>query len=192
MARHDRVRAQRVTGEAARRHAVAVLRATYLDEKRWITDPEAQLPPEDLARGDIAWFLVSVRDRAAGVVRVHYDPPLAQYAKYRLQLLDPAVRVEDFIRRHRIAEIGRFAVVPRYRRRFTVAAALMRAATIETVARGYTHFVTDVFEDDPHSPYVSIPTSWVSCRWPPTMPASCTAGADASPWCSTSRPPTGA
>jgi hypothetical protein len=61
--------------------------------------------------------------------------------------------VEDFIRRHRIAEIGRFAMVPRYRRRLTVAAALMRAATTETVARRYTHFVTDVFEDDPHSPY---------------------------------------
>lgn len=153
MARHDRVRARRVTGETARRHAVDVLRATYLGEKRWITDPEAQLPPEDLARGDIAWFLVSVRDRPAGVVRVHYDPPLAQYAKYGLKLLDPSVCVDDFIRRHRVAEIGRFAVVPRYRRRVTVAAALMRAATIETVARGYTHFVTDVFEDDPHSPY---------------------------------------
>jgi hypothetical protein len=143
MARHDRVRAQRVADEAARRHALDVLRATYLGEKRWIADPEAQLPPADLARHDIAWFLVSVRDRPAGVVRVHYDPPLAQYAKYRLKLLDPAMCVEDFIRRHRIAEIGRFAVVPRYRRRFTVAAALMQAAATETVARHYTHFVTD-------------------------------------------------
>ncbi len=29
----------------------------------------------------------------------------------------------------------------------------MRSATAETVARGYTHFVTDVFENDPHSPF---------------------------------------
>jgi hypothetical protein len=29
----------------------------------------------------------------------------------------------------------------------------MRAATAETVSRSFTHFVTDVFEDDPHSPY---------------------------------------
>jgi hypothetical protein len=29
----------------------------------------------------------------------------------------------------------------------------MRAATADTVARGYTHFITDVFEHDPHSPF---------------------------------------
>ena len=34
-----------------------------------------------------------------------------------------------------------------------VAAALMRAATEGAVARGYTHLVTDVFEDDPHTPF---------------------------------------
>jgi len=147
------MRARRVVDEAGRRQALDVLRATYLGEKRWISDPEAQAPPADLARSDIAWFVASVHGRPAGVLRVLYDPPLAQYAKYRLKLVDPAVRVEDFIRQHRIAEIGRFAVMPRFRGRLTVAAALMRAATTDTVARGYTHFVTDVFEDDPHSPY---------------------------------------
>jgi len=153
MSRQERVRAERVATEATRRQATAVLRATYHGEKQWIADADSQLPPEDMARPDISWFLVSVRDWPAGVVRVHYDPPLAQYAKYRLELIDPNLSVEDFIRRNRIAEIGRFAVLPRYRRRLTVAAALMRAATVETVARRYTHFVTDVFEDDPHSPY---------------------------------------
>jgi len=153
MSRQDRVRAERVATEATRRQAIEVLRATYHGEKQWIADADSQLPPEDMARPDISWFLVSVRGRPAGVVRVHYDPPLAQYAKYRLKLIDPNLSVEDFIRRNRIAEIGRFAVLPRYRRRLTVAAALMRAATAETVARRYTHFVTDVFEDDPHSPY---------------------------------------
>ena len=153
MSKRERMRAQRVADEAGRRHTVDVLRATYQGEKRWITDAETQAPPEDLARADIAWFLASVRHRPAGVVRVCYDPPLANYAKYGLKPLDQAVRVEDFIRQHRIAEIGRFAVVPRFRSTFMVAAALMRAAAGETVARGYTHFVTDVFEDDPHSPY---------------------------------------
>src|SRR5262249_41582708 len=89
----------------------------------------------------------------AGVLRVLYDPPLAEYAKYGFKPLDPAIRVEDFIQRYRVAEIGRFAVIPECRGQFLVAAALMRAATQETVARGYTHFVTDVFEEDPHSPY---------------------------------------
>ena len=56
------------------------------------------------------------------------------------------------MRRHRIAEVGRFAVVAEERGNLLLAAALMRAATEEMVARGYTHLITDVFEDDPHSP----------------------------------------
>jgi hypothetical protein len=148
------VHAQRVVDEAGRRAVVEVLRATYEREKRWVSDPESQVPPEDLARPDISWFLVTTRRRRpAGVLRVLYDPPLALYAKYGFKTIDPSLRVEDFVRQHRIAEIGRFAVMPRYRRRLMLAAALMRASTAEVVARGYTHFVTDVFEDDPHSPY---------------------------------------
>src|SRR5262245_41049350 len=152
MSIHSRVKVRRVSDEADRRHAVEVLRDTYDREKRWIADADAQVPVGDLARTDLSWFIVTMRGRPAGVLRVLYDPPLAEYAKYGFKVIDPAIRVEDFIRRNRIAEIGRFAVLPRYRRRFMVAAALMRAATAETVARGYTHFVTDVFEDDPHSP----------------------------------------
>jgi hypothetical protein len=152
MSIRSRVIVRRVSDETDRRHAVEVLRETYDREKRWIADADAQVPACDLARTDVSWFIVTMRGRPAGVLRVLYDPPLAEYAKYGFKVIDPAVRVEDFIRQNRIAEIGRFAVLPRYRRRFMVAAALMRAATAETVARGYTHFVTDVFEDDPHSP----------------------------------------
>jgi ribosomal protein S18 acetylase RimI-like enzyme len=149
----NRVHVRRVTDEAGRRHVVEVLRATYQREKRWVTYPETQMPPGDLARDEIAWFIATIRGRPAGVLRVHFAPPLAQYAAYGFKLIDPGIDVDDFIRRHRVAEIGRFAVLPRYRRQFLLAAALMRAATAETVARGFTHFVTDVFEDDPHSPY---------------------------------------
>jgi ribosomal protein S18 acetylase RimI-like enzyme len=153
MSRGSRVQASRVIDEAGRRQVVEVLRATYQREKRWVTDPELQAPPSDLERDEIAWFIADIRGRPAGVLRVHYAPPLAQYAAYGFKLIDPSVNVDDFIRRHRVAEIERFAVLPRYRRQFLLAAALMRAATAETVARGFTHFVTDVFEDDPHSPY---------------------------------------
>jgi hypothetical protein len=127
--------------------------ATYHREKRWVADPESQFPTGDLTRSDMSWFLVTVRGKPAGVVRVLYDPPLALYAKYGFKPIDPSVAVVDFVRQHRIAEIGRFAVVPRYRRRIMMAAELMRVATAEVVVRRYTHFVTDVFEDDPHSPY---------------------------------------
>jgi hypothetical protein len=153
MRNHTRLSVERVTDEAGRRRVLEVLAATYQGEKHWVSDIETQIPPEDLGRDDLSWFLVCTRYRPAGVLRILYAPPLAQYAQYGFKLLDPAIRVEDFIARHKIAEIGRFAVIPRYRRRFTVAAALMRAAAAETVARGFTHYVTDVFENDPHSPY---------------------------------------
>jgi hypothetical protein len=153
MRQDERVRVERVVDEAGRQRVTAVLRATYQHEKQWVSDPESQAPPEDIGRSDLSWFVVSVRGPPAGVVRILYAPPLAQYAQYGLKLIDPGVAVDDFIRQHRIAEIGRFAVKRRYRRRFLLAAALMRAAAEETIARGYTHYVTDVFEDDPHSPY---------------------------------------
>lgn len=149
----SRFSVQRVADEAGRQQVIEVLRATYLREKRWVSDPETQIPPEDLQCDDISWFIVSRRSRPAGVLRVRYDPPVAAYAKYGFKLLDPNLPVESFLREHRIAEIGRFAVIPRYRRRFMVAAALIRAACAETVERGYTHFITDVFEDEAHSPY---------------------------------------
>jgi hypothetical protein len=66
--------------------------------------------------------------------------------------VDPAVDVDAFLRRNRIAEIGRFAVVPASRGNIVIPASLMRSAVKTTIRRGFTHFVTDVLEDDPHSP----------------------------------------
>jgi hypothetical protein len=92
--------------------------------------------------------------RAAGrVLRVSYAPPIDQYREYQPELLVPGLDVDAFLAQNRIAEIGRFAVVPEERRRPEAAVALMRAACRETLERGFTHYVTDIFEDDPHSPY---------------------------------------
>lgn len=154
MTRDTRVTSQRISDEAGRALAIEVLAATYQREKRWVSDPAAQIPPEDLGRNDIAWFIAFQDGRPAGVLRVLYDPPVAAYAAYGLKMIDNRLDVQAFLSAgHRIAEIGRFAVMPRYRHSLMVAAALMRAATEESVTRGYTHFITDVFEDDPHSPY---------------------------------------
>jgi Acetyltransferase (GNAT) family len=147
-----RVESVRITDEAGRKAALEVLGAIYQDEKGWVSDPGQQFPAADLQRNDIAWFLVRVEGRPAGVLRTQFDPPLLQYAKYGLQLIDPRVDVEKFLRQNRIAEVGRFAVAAGHRGNVMLAAALMRAATQEMVARGYTHVITDVFEDDPHSP----------------------------------------
>jgi ribosomal protein S18 acetylase RimI-like enzyme len=151
--RRSRVVAECIVDETGRRAAVDVLRSTYQREKEWITDSEEQFPAVDLTRPDISWFLVSVRGKPAGVLRVLYDPPLALYSKYGFKPIGVAVDIENFVRQNRIAEIGRFAVLPDHRGHMVLAAELMRVATAQVVARGYTHFVTDVFEDDPHSPY---------------------------------------
>jgi 1-acyl-sn-glycerol-3-phosphate acyltransferase len=123
--RHDTgITARRVTDESDRRRVVEILAATYQHEKHWVTDAEAQIPPDNLRRPDIAWLVVTLQDRPAGALRVLYDPPYLQYAAYGLKLLDPSLRVEEFIRNNRIAEVGRFAVRPEFRGQFMVAAAL--------------------------------------------------------------------
>ena len=145
--------AHRVCDEAGRAAVVAVLTATYQREKHWVSEAHSQFPPADVGRDDTAWFLAEAGGRAAGVVRVLYDPPVAQYARYGFRVIDPAIRVEDFLGRDGLAEVGRFAVVPDQRHQIMVAATLMRAVTIASLERGVTHLITDVFADDPHSPY---------------------------------------
>lgn len=153
MQRLDRCNARRVLDGAGRERVIDVLRATYEREKRWVADAGAQLPLSDLSRGDVSWFEAVEGDRAVGVVRILYDPPLATYAQYGFTTLDQGSGICEFLARHRIAEVGRFAVLSSRRGQIMPAATLMRAAAVETIRRGYSHLITDVFEDDPHNPY---------------------------------------
>lgn len=152
MSLRERVTVVRVADENARALARDVIATTYRDEKGWVGDADSQVPASDLEREDVSWFCATIDDVPVGVLRVLYDPPLELYAKYGFELVKEGIDVEAFIRSHRIAEVGRFAVRPEYRKFIVVVAALMRAASTETVKRGYTHYITDVFEDDPHSP----------------------------------------
>jgi len=147
-----RIAAERIGDEAGRGAALEVLAATYQREKGWIADPVRQFPSCDLDRADIAWFVVRLDRRPIGVLRTLYDPPVLQYASYGLKLLGGPVDIESLLGQKRIAEVGRFAVLAEHRGNVLPAAALMRAAAEEMVTRGYTHIITDVFEDDPHSP----------------------------------------
>lgn len=144
-------RAKRVKTEADRQKVLAVLRTTYQQEKSWVLDVEPMFPASDLERQDVSWFLATSRDNAVGVLRVLYNPPIEQYLKYGLTPT-AGIDVTEFLRTERIAEIGRFAVVPERRNGVLVVLSLMRAATREIVNNGYTQLVTDVFENDPHSP----------------------------------------
>jgi len=92
---HDdsRITTRRAACDEDRRRVIEILRETYHREKHWVSDLEAEIPPRDLDRDDIAWFVVTIGDHAAGVLRVLYDPPYQQYLGYGLKILDPALQV---------------------------------------------------------------------------------------------------
>lgn len=146
------IHTDRITDEVGRRAALALLAATYEKEKGWIAEPHSQFPAADLARPDISWYMVFMAGEPVGVLRAVYDPPLLQYAKYDLAILDPRLDIPSFLAQNRIAEVGRFAVLAPRRGNLLLAVALMRAAMEDILNRGYTHIITDVFEDDAHSP----------------------------------------
>jgi hypothetical protein len=148
-----KVTVNRIETETDCNHAREVLRATYLDEKQWIEHEDKMFDPTDLQNDKISWFLCCHGDKPVGVVRVLYEPPIELYREYGFKQIGTAFDVESFVKNKRIAEIGRFAVLKEYRHHIIFAASLMRAATQETVSRGYSHFVTDVFEGEQHSPY---------------------------------------
>jgi hypothetical protein len=145
------VEAHKVVSAADRDKALTVVEAVYRREKQWIRDAAGEIPPAAGSLPDRSWFLVTVGGSAAGVIRLVYDPPLEPPADFEVTL-EPNVDLEGLKRRGRFVDIGRFMIVPRYRRNIRVVLRLMRAAIVEVVERGYTHFLTSVFADDPHSP----------------------------------------
>ncbi|MBV1693432.1 MAG: hypothetical protein KGP27_03125 [Hyphomicrobiales bacterium] len=152
MRRLQLTRGRRVETEADRELALAVLAETYLKEKGWVQDAETVFPASDLAREDVSWFIATQRNEPVGVLRVLYDPPIKAYLEYGLKPIGREAEILEFLANNKIAEIGRFAVVPARRNGTAVPISLMRHATREIVARGYSQLVTDVFENDPHSP----------------------------------------
>jgi hypothetical protein len=148
-----RIHVVRATKDADRTHALKVLKATYREEKNWVQDESRVFAPEDLSNDQVSWFVVFVDDLPVGVLRVMYDPPLETYREYGLQQLSLGLDIETFLRMNRIAEIGRFAILPEYRKYSLVVVSLMGVASGETVARGFSHYITDIFEGEKHSPY---------------------------------------
>ena len=143
----------RIENEHGRQLALEVMRAIYRDEKNWVQADEKLVAEEEIKDPNISWFVVISDGRPAGVVRVLYEPPVDLYHSYGMKFIDQGEDVEALLRRSRIAEVGRFAVLPEHRRGVLVAVALMRAAARETVERQFTHYITDVFEGEKHSPY---------------------------------------
>jgi hypothetical protein len=153
MSFRDRLSVAKIKDAASREHALDVLSAVYKHEKRWVEEREKLLPAEDIGNEAVSWFAVSDGDHMLGVTRVLYEIPVDLYKAYGFKLKHPGLDVEAFIANNRIAEIGRFAVLPEFRNQIFVAGLLMKAAAWETIERGFTHFITDVFEDDPNTPH---------------------------------------
>jgi hypothetical protein len=143
----------RVTDEAGRQQALFVMRAIYRDEKGWVQNDEKLISAADLGLESVSWFVVRDGERPVGVLRVLYEPPLELYKEYGFKVVAKGIDLDAFIRSNRIAEIGRFAVLPEYRNNIRVVLALMNAASKDTVEREFTHYITDVFEGEEHSPY---------------------------------------
>lgn len=134
-----------------RARALQVIEEVYLNEKQWIREARTEISEDIAERDDQSWFLVSVDGEPAGAIRLVYDPPLELPAEYGVTL-EAGVDIADLRRGNRFVDIGRFMILPRFRRNIRVVLRLMRAASAEVVERGYSHFLTDVFESDPHSP----------------------------------------
>jgi hypothetical protein len=145
------ITAQKVTTAADRLQALRVIDQVYRREKRWIGSAAAEIPADPAAVHDRSWFIARVGGRAAGVIRLVYDPPLELPAACGMSL-ESGVDLARLQQGGRFVEVGRFMIRPRHRRNVRVVLSLMRAATLDAVERGYTHFLTDVFENDPHSP----------------------------------------
>lgn len=152
MALRDELTVRKVMDAKEHRASLDVLGTVYLGEKGWGT-PEQLFPESDLGSTVMSWFLAERDGKPVGVTRVLYEIPFELYNAYQFKLEIPGLDVEEFVRSNRIAEVGRFAVIPDYRKQILVAAILMRATATETVERGFSHFITDVFESDPNSPF---------------------------------------
>ncbi len=93
-------------------------------------------------------------------MRLFYDPPLELPAEFKVSLRQD-IDLKQMAKNGRFVEIGRFMILPEYRKKMLVAIRLMGTAVKEVVERNYTHFITDVFQGEPNSPLKFQPVSLV-------------------------------
>jgi Acetyltransferase (GNAT) family len=141
----------RIVDSVDRAAALRVVSEVYLAEKRWIANVDSEIPEQPQTEAGRSWFLARVGDEPVGVIRLVYDPSLELPPELDVAL-EPGVDLESIAARGRFVEIGRFMISPRHRSNTRIALRLMQEASAEVIARGYSHFLTDVFVDDAHSP----------------------------------------
>ncbi|NTU53028.1 MAG: GNAT family N-acetyltransferase [Chlorobiaceae bacterium] len=134
-----------------RHEALGVIEEVFVREKQWIREVEEQISANPGSDEEYSWFVARVGGRPAGVMRLHYDPPM-ELPESCHPTFEPGIELSTLRESGRYVEIGRFMIRHEYRRQYLVALRLMREATVEVLERDYTHFITDVFKGEEHSP----------------------------------------
>ncbi len=134
-----------------RKQALEVIDCVYKKEKHWIEKPDIEISEDIDRQQKMSWFLAFSGNEPAGVLRLIYDPPLSVPEEYQVTF-NPDIDWKTIAMHGRFVDIGRFAVLSSHRRNFRISIRLMKKALEEVVSRGYTHFITDVFEGEMHSP----------------------------------------
>jgi hypothetical protein len=141
----------KILDETTRQQALQVIEAVYFKDKKWIRSVENEIPANIADEQRFSWFLATVNDKPAGVLRLCYDPPLEFPPDFEATFRSD-INLKEIAATCRFVEIGRFMILPRYRKNIFVALRLMRMAIAEVVSRDYTHFLTDVFKGEINSP----------------------------------------
>lgn len=148
----SRIKTIKIMNAVTRRQGLQVIEQVYLKEKKWIHHVAAEISEDIGISTKLSWFLATIDDRPAGVLRLLYDPPLEFPPDFKVTL-HKEVDLKEISKTSRFVEIGRFMILPRYRKNILVALRLTQIAIREVVERDYTHFITDVFEGEPNSPF---------------------------------------
>ncbi len=148
----SRIKTVKIMNAETRRQGLQVIEQVYLKEKRWIHHAEAEISEDIGISTKVSWFLATIDNRPAGVLRLLYDPPLEFPPDFKATL-HKGVDLKKIAQSCRFVEIGRFMILHRYRKNMFIALRLMQIAIREVVERDYTHFITDVFEGEPNSPF---------------------------------------
>jgi len=146
------IRVVKIATDRDIQHARKVMEEVFLREKGWIRTSAEHIPADVAGQPKVSWFLARVGTEPVGLLRLVYDPELALPPEC-LATFEPGIDPAALAASGRFVEIGRFMIRQEYRREIGVALRLMRRACKEVVERDYTHFITDVFEGEPNSPF---------------------------------------
>ncbi len=146
-----KVTTRKVIDAETREKALSVIKEVYLKEKKWINNSETEISEDIASSQKVSWYLAEVDGDPAGVIRLVYDPNLNFPPDFEVSLNED-IDFEYIKKNFKIVDIGRFMILPKYRKKIMVALRLMKAAITEVVKRDYTHFITDVFEGEVNSP----------------------------------------